>query len=183
MFQFKRIRVKYGMLSPITTNRPCVLVPWAFSYYCMRVTCGVWAMRLFLALMLALFCAIAPCFAQSFVRLYDNNANPAAGNPVTSTSPLPVLQGSTVSVANITNVTAAIPASSTTVTLTAASGSICIFNLSSTATLYINFTGGTATTSNFGLPPGAGYAYNGSPISAFKVIGSAASGNFSYVAH
>jgi hypothetical protein len=81
-----------------------------------------------------------------------------------------------------TSTTAAIPASSTTVTLTAPSGYITIVNLSTTTTLYFSAVS-PATTSNFAIAPSSAFSYSGVPLSVFYVIGSAASGNYSVLAH
>lgn len=79
--------------------------------------------------------------------------------------------------AQMTSVTQAVPASDTTVTLTAASQNVVIINQSTSATLYVNFNG-TATTSNGGIAPGAALKYSGVAVSSVHVLGSAAAGNF-----
>lgn len=84
--------------------------------------------------------------------------------------------------AGFTSVTAAIPASATTYTLTAPSASLAINNLSSTTILYVAFTG-NATTSNFAVNPLQCLNYSGSPLASFSLIGSTASGSFSYLGY
>lgn len=85
--------------------------------------------------------------------------------------------------AGMTYTTAAIPAGSTVVTLVAAARYVTWVNLSATATIYINLAAGTATSANFGIPPGSGFSYTGSPITNFSIIGSAASGNYAVLSH
>ena len=90
--------------------------------------------------------------------------------------------------AGITSTTAAIPATSTLVTLTQPSNKLVIKNYSATATLYVSFSG-PATSGNFSiLPATAGTVpdkleYDGDYISTFYVLGSAASGNYGVLAH
>jgi hypothetical protein len=79
--------------------------------------------------------------------------------------------------AGITSTTAAIPNTSTTVTLVAPSNVITINNYSGTTIIYIN-PNGAATTSNFSIAPNSSFTYDGSPLSSFQIIGSAASGNY-----
>lgn len=81
-----------------------------------------------------------------------------------------------------TTLTAAIPATSTAVTLTAVSSYITVVNLSTTTTLYFSAVS-PATTSNFSIAPSSAYSYNGAGLTVFYVIGSAASGNYSVFAH
>ena len=75
-----------------------------------------------------------------------------------------------------------IPASSTKVSLTAPSASICIVNGSTTATLYWSPVT-PATTSSYPILPGNSWCYWGTPLSAFWVIGSAAGDPYGYEAH
>lgn len=82
----------------------------------------------------------------------------------------------------MTSINAAIPATSTKVTLTAVSSYITISNLSSATTLYWNPLS-PATTSNFAIAPNSAYSYSGSGLTEFYVIGSAASGSYAVVAH
>lgn len=89
---------------------------------------------------------------------------------------LPVSRGSN-GPTGITSTTAAIPNTSTTVTLVAAANTITITNYSSTTILYIN-PNGAATTSNFAIAANSSFTYDGSGLSQFQIIGSAASGNY-----
>lgn len=82
-----------------------------------------------------------------------------------------------------TTVTQAIPSTSTLVTLTAPSAYITITNLSTDATLYVSFVSPATTSKAAILPNGGKLEYTGVRLSQFWVIGSAASGNFSTVAH
>lgn len=82
-----------------------------------------------------------------------------------------------------TSVTAAIPASSTLVTLTAGSTQVTVVNYSSSATLYVNMYGSTCTTNNFSLAPGAAKTWDGDVYTTFSILGSAASGNYGVDAH
>lgn len=169
----------------------------AFLYYVRRQEDAT-LKRLLLVVALAL--SIAPSYAQGYVKLYGGNNGASVPSPASSSNPIPVsIEGGTggsvavtstvnptgTTAANATSVTAAIPATSTTVTLTAASSNITLWNYSSTATLYFQpNSAGTATTSNFGIPPGFAFTFTGLPaISSFKVIGSAASGNYGVFAH
>lgn len=115
------------------------------------------------------------------VRQYGvDNANYSG-----SANPIPVTTGG-LTAANITTTTTAIPSSAATVTLVAAASSIVISNLSPSATLYVRFDGVAPTAgtgSQAGIAPGAAYVYQGVPLSSFKVIGSAASGNYSVFAN
>lgn len=81
-----------------------------------------------------------------------------------------------------TSITAAIPASSTAVNLTFSSSYITIVNLSTTTTIYFSAVS-PATTSNFSIAPSSAYSYNGAGLSVFYILGSAASGNYSVLAH
>lgn len=105
-------------------------------------------------------------------------AMPSAPAQVPGATQGPGGQGPT----GMTTLTAAIPAASTTVTLTAVSSYITIVNLSTTTTLYWSPVS-PATTSNFSIAPSSAYSYSGSGLTVFYVIGSAASGNFAVVAH
>jgi hypothetical protein len=91
----------------------------------------------------------------------------------------------------ITSTTAAIPGTSTTVTLLQPSNQITITNYSlasgNNTTLYINF-GGAAVTTNYSLPAGASGAFNslkydGPAISTFQILGSAAADNYGVFAY
>lgn len=153
-----------------------------------------------LLLIVAIVLSVTPALAQGYLKLYGGDNGVSVPSPASPSNPLPVSiyggTGGSVAVtstvnptgttaANATSLTAAIPASSTTVTLTAAASNITLWNYSSTATLYFQpNSAGTATTSNFAIPPGAAFTFTGLPaLSAFKVIGSAASGNYGVFAH
>lgn len=89
-----------------------------------------------------------------------------------------------VPVASIINTTANIPNVSTTVTLTVPCTKLTIINNSTGATLlYVDLAGGTATSTDLTIGPGAGFTYDGPEISAFKILGSAAADTYSVVAH
>lgn len=85
-----------------------------------------------------------------------------------------------------TYTTAVIPNTSTLVTLTAASGYITIVNLSATTVLYWSpVSPAVASTSagSFTIAPNSAWSYQGTPLSTFYIIGSAASGSYSVQAH
>ena len=82
----------------------------------------------------------------------------------------------------MTCTTTGIPASSTTVTLVAPSSYITIANLSAVQTVYFSPVN-PATTSSFAIQPGSAYSYQGSPLTSFWVIGTAASDQYSVLAH
>lgn len=84
--------------------------------------------------------------------------------------------------AGMTSSTAAIPASSTQVTLTAPSSYITVANLSATTTIYFSAVS-PSTTSSFAIAPNSAYSYVGVPLYSYYIIGSAASGNYSTFAH
>lgn len=86
----------------------------------------------------------------------------------------------------ITSILAAIPNTSTTITLAAPSTQIILTNYSlgsgNNTTIYVNF-GGAAVTTNYGLTAGATGAFNslkydGPPVSSFQILGSAALDNY-----
>lgn len=81
-----------------------------------------------------------------------------------------------------TCLTAAIPATSTKVTLVASSQYITVVNLSATATLYFSPVS-PATTSKFPIAPNSAYSYSGAALDSFYLIGSAASDNYGVIAH
>jgi hypothetical protein len=82
-----------------------------------------------------------------------------------------------------TSVTASIPGSSTLVTLTAGSTQVTVVNYSSGTTLYVNMYGGTCTSSNFSLAPGASKTWDGDVYTSFSILGSIASGSYGVDAH
>jgi hypothetical protein len=93
--------------------------------------------------------------------------------------------------AGITNITAAIPGTNTTVTLVQPSTQITITNYSlgsgNNTILYINF-GGAATTASYSLTAGATGAFNslkydGPPVQTFQILGSAAADNYGIFAY
>jgi hypothetical protein len=113
------------------------------------------------------------------LNLFLGGSTISGSNPlyVTTTGHTPVAQ------ADITSVNANVPASSTAVTLSAASSDIEVWTTTDAAPLHINWANGTATTSNAALAPGSAYHYGGTPISAFKVIGDSATGKYNYTAN
>jgi hypothetical protein len=81
-----------------------------------------------------------------------------------------------------TNINAAIPATSTLVTLTAPSSYVTIANYSTTTNLYWSAVS-PATSSNFYVAPSTAYTYQGVPLSQVYILGSAASGNYGILSH
>jgi hypothetical protein len=86
---------------------------------------------------------------------------------------------------NGTSLSASVPATSTTVNLTAQSSQVTIKLVSGGATaLYFNPFGGDATSSNYTIEPGETFTYQANPpISTFTILGSSASGTYSVLAH
>lgn len=113
------------------------------------------------ALVLALCMSVLPAVAQPQVDIYGANGN---------------VQGS------ITNTTTTIPNTSTTVTLTAASRHIILVNSHTTTIVYVDLNNATATSADFAVGPGCALTYEGPAITSFKILGSAASGNYSVLA-
>jgi hypothetical protein len=155
-----------------------------------------------LGLIMAVYVAAVfalPGSCQGYVRLYGGDQGAIAPSPASNSNPVPVTvtggAGASVAVtstvnptgvaqANITNTTAAIPASSTAVTLVAASTNITISTSPGAAILYVDYANGTATSGDFAIYPGQSQTFTGVPaITTFKVIGASASGNYSVLAH
>jgi len=82
-----------------------------------------------------------------------------------------------------TSINASIPNTSTLITLTGVCTQVTVVNYSSSALLYVNMYGNTATTSNFYLAPGASKTWDGENWSTFSILGSVASGNYGVDAH
>jgi hypothetical protein len=115
--------------------------------------------------------------------------NPLANTLYTSggansvSNPIFVEPGGT-STANITNASSSIAASSTAVNLTAASRHLIIKTSPDAAIVYIDLTGGTATTADFRLDPGDAIDLDlGNAITTFNYIGASAAGVISVCAH
>jgi hypothetical protein len=105
------------------------------------------------------------------------------GSAVSTANPIPITQASTaVSQANITSIAASPVAASTTVTLTAASKIVDIYTSADCDIIHVNWSNGTATTDNAAIYPGGTYRYEGTAISAFKVIGEGTAGEYNVVA-
>lgn len=80
-----------------------------------------------------------------------------------------------IPLANATNTNFTIQNTNTLVTLAAPASNVTILNTSSTATIYVDFTGGAATTGDFPIPPGYAFTFTGLPlVERFRYIGSAA---------
>lgn len=86
--------------------------------------------------------------------------------------------------ADITSINAAIPNVATTVTLVAPSTIIDIWTSPDAAPLHIDLADAGATTGNAAIYPGSVYRFNtrDNPISAFQIIGDAATGKYNVVA-
>lgn len=82
-----------------------------------------------------------------------------------------------------TSITGNIPGSSTVITLNSPATQITVVNYSTGTTLYVNMYGGTCTTSNFSLAPGAAKTWDKNPTSSFSILGSIASGTYGVDAH
>jgi hypothetical protein len=87
-----------------------------------------------------------------------------------------------LSQADITNTTANVANTSTTITLAAASRRIVIKTDPAAAVIYVDLANGTATSADFRIDPGASFVYEGEPISTFKYIGASATGTISVAA-
>lgn len=83
----------------------------------------------------------------------------------------------------MTNLTAAIAATSTTVTLANPCVVVTITNNSSSAVINIVLSGTAATATNYAINPLQSYTYNGPPITAVSIIGTASSGNYSILSY
>jgi hypothetical protein len=84
-----------------------------------------------------------------------------------------------------TSITAAIPATSTTITFTQPSNTVMLTNQSASTILYYNLGTTTATTSNASLGGSINQqlVYKGPPLTAITILGSTASGNYSLLAY
>lgn len=83
----------------------------------------------------------------------------------------------------ITNRTASIPNTSTTVTLDAPARRITIWTHTGSADLHVNFKNATCTTSHMKIAGGGGsFTYIGEDIDEFTILGSAAQGQYSICA-
>lgn len=136
-------------------------------------------MKRFLVLLLISFLCLLPAQAQQYVEHFgiDNNTK------VTSINPLPVTGGG-VPLNLITSINGSIPSSATTITLAAPSTNVTVLTYGTTpATLYVNFRGSVATSADFAIPGGAGFTYEGVPISNFSILGASASGDYAVLAH
>lgn len=143
------------------------------------------------------FATCAAAYGQAYVRLIGGDQNSAplpasASNPVpvavsvggtavSNTAPVPVSEGG-VAQASITNTTASIAASDTTVTLAAASRHVIIKSDVGAAAIYVDLANGTATTADFKIDPAGSVTYEGPAISSFHYIGASAAGNISVLA-
>ena len=94
----------------------------------------------------------------------------------------------------ITNLTAQTTGSKQTITLTQPSNQITVINYSNSATLAVDFNGGTPSTSSSGgngvqIPPSAStgqpssFKYDGPALTTFTLIGSAGSALYGIVAY
>lgn len=105
---------------------------------------------------------------------------PVFGQPLYRTIP----GGSNgVPVSQITNTTANVAATSTTITPTVPSRRIVIKTDPLAAVVYVDLAGGTATTADFRIEPGAAFVYEGEPITSFNYIGASAAGTISVCAY
>lgn len=144
-------------------------------------------MKRLVALLLAASVCVPMAQADELPRYFGAgggiNFN-VGGVALSNSNPIPVqnVAPQSVSQANITSLCAAVPNSSTAVTLTAAATTIDIYTSTDADILHVNWTNGTATTSNAAIYPGGTYRYQGTAISAFKVIGEGTSGHYNVVA-
>jgi hypothetical protein len=118
---------------------------------------------------------------------HSNAAAPSAvqisqgGAVLSSTNPIFVVPGS-VAQASITNTTASVPNTSTTVTLAAASRHVIVKTDPAAAILYVDFADGTATSADFRVEPGGAVTIEGPSITTFKILGASATGTYSVLA-
>jgi hypothetical protein len=116
-------------------------------------------------------------------------ANPLATTPylggaVNSASNPTFAAPDGVSTASITNTNSSILAVNTLVTLTAASRHVTINTSSAAAIIYVDFTGGAATSADFPIYPGSAFTIDlGVPITGFRYIGATATGVIGTCAH
>lgn len=95
----------------------------------------------------------------------------------------PVYEPGTDRVTAFTNVTASVPASSTTTILTNASRHVVIETSAAAAILYVRLDSTTATTANFAIAPGTQINLEALPlVSSVTVIGASATGTYSILA-
>jgi hypothetical protein len=83
----------------------------------------------------------------------------------------------------ITNLTGTATNSPATVTLTSPATSISILNLDASASLFVNLTGATATSSSTTIPAGKALNYAGERLAHFSILSSASSSSYSLFAN
>lgn len=144
-----------------------------------------------LALSLLITLGLQPAQAQQWTHLLD-----PAGNPISSTNPLPTSTGSGSSnvvvtstvaptglaVASSTTLNGTVGTSAAPITFTAPSNNWDILNTSAANILYFSWvTTASAGATSIALPAGAGYHYGGTNVlvSSVSVIGSGAGTTYS----
>lgn len=88
-----------------------------------------------------------------------------------------------VPVGSITNTTANIANTSTTITPVFPSRRIVVKTDPAAAVVYVDLAGGTATSADFRIEPGAALIYEGEPVTSFNYIGASALGTISVLAY
>jgi hypothetical protein len=89
-----------------------------------------------------------------------------------------------VPTASITNTNSSILAVSTLVTLTAASRHVTIKTSPTAAIIYVDYTGGAASSADWPIYPGGSYTIDlGEPITGYRYIGVTGTGDISTCAH
>lgn len=87
-----------------------------------------------------------------------------------------------VAQSQITNTTANVANTSTALNCVVPSRRLVIKTDPAAAVIYVDLAGGTATTADFRIDPGASFVYEGEPISTFNYIGATATGTVSVMA-
>lgn len=91
--------------------------------------------------------------------------------------------GSDVYTSNTYSVTGNVPATSTVITPTVASRHMIIKTDPSAAILYVRLDGGTVTSANFRIDPGASLSLDGLPLlPKISILGASAAGTYSVLA-
>lgn len=119
--------------------------------------------------MLAMLACQMPAYAQG-----SDSVN-GIGQPQEMV-PSGKLQGS------FSNATTNVANTSTTITLDKAARHVVIKTDPAAAVIYVDLDNGTATSADFRIDPGAGFMYEGKPITTFKYIGASAAGTISVAA-
>ena len=121
--------------------------------------------------------SIAGSSSSANVNIQQGGSNLSATNPIFTTT-------GGVATASITNATTNVANSSTAIALAAASRHIIIKTDPTSAVVYIDLAGGTATSADFRVEPGGALSVDlGTAISTFNYIGASATGTISVCAY